>query len=88
MTRMMEQYQPTEGDIKLAASLVSIMNDGGQWAIPETQQIYRFDHSKKVMELQNPDTLTDPAAMELHFRQAAVFSEVGYSVTEKGAHFA
>ena len=77
--------EPPAEIIDWARMMVSVTKHNAMWVIPASGHVYRFDHEKHVMELQNPDVLRDADAAQWHFMNAIVFERVGYTVTEKGA---
>ena len=73
-------WKPRQVDIMWAHNMVSTMNEGGVWGVPMSQQIYRFNHSQKQIEL-----ITGPSnaeADDLFEKNKIVFGMCGYSVVD------
>jgi hypothetical protein len=75
-------YKPRPVDLAWAKNALSIIKDGGTLAYPETQMIYRVDHSNKQLVLQNPEQLMVFASFVIHQQSIAVFKALDYEVKE------
>jgi hypothetical protein len=83
MVTAMTEYEPTPDDIGWAKRTISQAGEGE--VIPSYFLLYRVSHTNKtlVLEGESLEWLADPSGQELHLRTKAVFSKIGWTVTEK-----
>lgn len=74
-------YVPTASDEFFARSIVSLIKDGGLWALPASAMSFRVYHGAGG---DGPRLVLQPGPCddELFERSRAVFGRVGYSVVK------
>lgn len=77
------KYNPTEDDKGWAQSAVNTLNSGGILAMPQAGLLYRIDHKRKTLTLENFEQLNYFDAFVMHLQTIASFAQIGYTVNEK-----
>jgi len=76
-------YTPTDVDIKWAQKMVDSTPDGGTLRFRSAQLVYRVDHARRTLTLQNPDRLSQYFdSFVTHNQTVVVFKAIGYTVEE------
>ena len=47
----MKKWKPTKTDIEWLANLIRVMRDGGEWGVPDSSSVIKFDKQRKVAVL-------------------------------------
>lgn len=74
------EFNPTSNDVQFARDMVSIIADGGIWVWKATGLRYQFFHKVKVIQLLNPEILTDPRIAEEHHKTVVTWSYIEWKV--------
>lgn len=77
-------YQPTDIDILWAKHMLKHVMDGGIMVFPSTGLVYKIEHKRKCLTLQNPEALLNPDSFITHHRTVQTFKAIGYTVEEGG----
>lgn len=76
----MSEFKPTSKDIQFARDIVNIIMDGGVWAWKDMGLRYQFFHEVKVMQLLNPELLSDPRVAEAHHKTVVTWEYIEWKV--------
>lgn len=76
-------FKPTEIDRLWAETVLMAVGQRGVIAFPQGHLIYRVDHIRKEIELQNSEVLSDFDSLRLHVRIKKIFAMLNYKVIYK-----
>jgi hypothetical protein len=79
----MTQYEPTPNDIAWTQNLIASLNDGGHWAWPAAERVFRVNKQAKTFTLiaGKPPTNLGAAKSDENWEMLkAVLSQIGYTL--------
>lgn len=71
-------WQPNAAQVLWTQGLIAQMRDGGVWVLPVNGNVYKFDKTRKVLEL------LQGQQDEWHRRTVITFQRLGWTVTPAG----
>lgn len=74
-----EASEPSSGQIAWARHLIDVLNDGGIWHVPSTDQAYQIDKTAKTLTLVAGDAND---ALSWHQNNVILFGKIGYTVLD------